>query len=234
MESSNLPVKLWYEALYLVCNTKKGISACELQRQLGLKRNEPAWYMLHKIRKAMARINEVDHLSGEMQLDDAFFTTIDQKSTIPPKRQKDRSKGTCTQKALIMIESDAQRGSSNLKTGRLRMLAVESLERDAIWELSNQNVERAKRLRTIDYRTFKVLDPHKYEVNVIETAKPTSVLPWLHTAIGNIKRLIRGIYHHISTKFTQLYFDEFVFKFNYRNSNAKWNTVLQYALTPHW
>jgi hypothetical protein len=56
-ESSKLSIRTWYQAIYLVSNTKKGMSASELQRQLGLKRNEPAWYMLQKIRKAMQSVS---------------------------------------------------------------------------------------------------------------------------------------------------------------------------------
>lgn len=234
-ESSNLPLKTWYEALYLVCNTKKGISACELQRQLGLKRNEPAWYMLQKIRKMMARINEQDQLSGDMELDDAFFTTIDNKSAIPPKNKNKRSRGTRKQKALIMVESavpdnELYKG----KCGRLRILSVEPIEQETIWGLEDQSMSRVGRLLTDAYRSYKVLDPHQYEPHVIESCKALVLHPWVHTAIGNIRRLINGIYHHISTKFAQLYFDEFAFKFNYRFHKSKWNVVLQHSLNFQW
>jgi hypothetical protein len=75
-ESSKLSIRTWYQAIYLVSNTKKGMSASELQRQLGLKRNEPAWYMLQKIRKAMQSANENIVLTNEIEMDDAFFTIV--------------------------------------------------------------------------------------------------------------------------------------------------------------
>jgi hypothetical protein len=228
-ESSKLAIKLWYEALYLVCNTKKGISACELQRQLGLKRNEPAWYMLHKIRKTMARINEHDQLSGAIGLDDAFFTTVDQKSAIPPKGNNTRGSGTCKQKAFVMIKSAVQSGK-----GKLRMLAVENIEQETIWSLGNQNTKRFDKISTATYRNYKILDPHKHELTLVESFKTHFLFPWVQTAIGNIKRLINGIYHHISTRFSQLYFDEFSFKFNYRCHKSKWNVVLSHSLKADW
>ena len=48
MENSLLPLSCWIYAVHLVSNTNKGISALELQQQLGLKRYEPAWMMMHK------------------------------------------------------------------------------------------------------------------------------------------------------------------------------------------
>jgi len=52
MENSKLPLRKWYLAMALMTFSKKGISACEMQRQLGHKRYKPIWLMMHKIRKA--------------------------------------------------------------------------------------------------------------------------------------------------------------------------------------
>lgn len=49
---------MWFDDLDLVSNIKKGISSSELQSQLGLKSNEPVWYMMHKVCKAMASISQ--------------------------------------------------------------------------------------------------------------------------------------------------------------------------------
>lgn len=55
MESSKLPFMIWYKTIFLMCTTKKGFSSKEIQRQLGLKRYEPVWAMVHKLRKAMEK-----------------------------------------------------------------------------------------------------------------------------------------------------------------------------------
>lgn len=234
-ESSNLPLKTWYEALYLVSNTKKGISSCELQRQLGLKRNEPAWYMLQKIRKVMARINEQDQLCGDIELDDAFFTTVNEKSENTSQEKLKRGRGTRKQKALVMVESaNPKDGTNRGKCGKIRMLAVENIDQETIWKLEDQHFKKVNKIRTDGYRSYKILDPYKHEPCVVPSSKAHVILPWVHTVIGNIKRLINGIYHHVSTKFTQLYFDEFTFKFNYRHHKSKWNEVLNHGLRITW
>ncbi|MCG8574907.1 MAG: IS1595 family transposase [Flavobacteriales bacterium] len=228
-ESSNLPLKLWYEALYLVCNTKKGISACELQRQLGLKRYEPAWYMMHKIRKAMSRINEMDQYHGNIELSNTFFTTLDEKkATVRGERKS--IQGNQKQKALIMAASSISKNQSgNGKGGGIRILAVEDLKQGIIWKMENHSPQHSNKLKESGYRNYKILNPHQFQPNLILSSQ-TFIFPWIHTAIGNIKRLIKGIYHHVSDRFSQLYFDEFAFKFNYRNRKDKWNIVLNSTL----
>ena len=225
-ESSNLPLFVWYQALFLICNTKKGISACELQQKLGLKRYEPAWYMMHKIRKAMSRITERDHVNGVLELDDTFFVTVDKKSILPAKNLKDKEKQTRKLNILIMIETDLDPSNKyKTKTGRIRMLAAEMIEGDFIWQLADQQKNYAP-----SSRTKKIQKPHQHAPLVVTTNRSLKVLPWVQTVLGNIKRNIRRIYHNISIKHTQLYLDEFAFKFNHRNEVDKWNLVLKSTL----
>ena len=53
MQNSNLSFMIWYKTIFLISATKKGFSSKEIQKQLGLKRYEPVWDMVHKLRKAM-------------------------------------------------------------------------------------------------------------------------------------------------------------------------------------
>lgn len=72
MESSKLPFQYWLYAIYLMSMTKKGISAAEVQRQLGHKRYEPIWTMMHKIRAIMGLRDDKYEMDGVVELDDAF------------------------------------------------------------------------------------------------------------------------------------------------------------------
>jgi len=238
-ESSKLKLRIWFQALYLVCNTKKGISSCELQRQLGLKRNEPAWYMMQKIRKAMAQINETQQLSGEIEMDDAFFATIEdpkkQSGRLIIDSQKNQGQRSSKQKVLVMIESmTSDNGKVRNKCGKIRILKTNSIGTDTLWSIDKQEIKNTTYIVRNKCRNFRVLDPHKYEPNVSEANKLNNISPWVHTAIGNSKRIINGIYHHISSKFAQLYYDEFCFKFNFRFHQTKWNTVFLHALKISW
>ncbi|KAA6315973.1 hypothetical protein EZS27_033649 [termite gut metagenome] len=75
MHGSHLPFRYWFIAIHLLTGTKKSFSAVELQRQLGHKRYEPIWCMLHKLRSIMGIRDELYSLFGVMELDEGFFST---------------------------------------------------------------------------------------------------------------------------------------------------------------
>ena len=70
MENSNLPFLVWYKTIFLLSATKKGFSSKEIQTQLGLKRYEPVWSMVHKIRRAMGRRDSCYTLEGMIEFDE--------------------------------------------------------------------------------------------------------------------------------------------------------------------
>ena len=75
MHGSQLPFLYWYIAIHLLSSTKKGISALELQRQLGHKNYNPIWALMHKLRVAMGKRDEKYKLVSAIELDDSFFIT---------------------------------------------------------------------------------------------------------------------------------------------------------------
>lgn len=74
MESSKLPFLVWYKTMFLMSCTKKGFSTNELQKQLGLKRYEPVWAMVHKLRRAMGNRDARYTLEGMIELDEGYFS----------------------------------------------------------------------------------------------------------------------------------------------------------------
>jgi hypothetical protein len=75
IHGSQLPFRYWFISIHLLTSTKKSFSASELQRQLGHKRYEPIWKMLHKLRGIMGHRDELYTLSGVIELDEGFFST---------------------------------------------------------------------------------------------------------------------------------------------------------------
>jgi hypothetical protein len=105
MEHSKLPFRYWFVAMHLLTSTKKSFSASELQRQLGHKRFQPIWEMLHKLRNVMGKRDNKYQLSGPVELDNAFITTL-----IPDDRKDEKPKrGAGSQnksKVMVMTESE--------------------------------------------------------------------------------------------------------------------------------
>ena len=73
MENSHLPIKTWYMAMHLMTTTKQAVSACELQRQLGIKPYETAHDLMHKLRDAMGQQEGLYKLDDGVELDEMFF-----------------------------------------------------------------------------------------------------------------------------------------------------------------
>ena len=74
MQNSNLSFLIWYKTIFLLSTTKSGFSSKEIQRQLGLKRYEPVWSMVHKLRKAMGKRDDRYTLEGMIEMDEGYFT----------------------------------------------------------------------------------------------------------------------------------------------------------------
>ena len=76
MHNSKLPFQYWFIAMHLLTSTKKTFSAKEIQRQLGHKRYEPIWAMLHKLRRVMGLRDDEYILKDEVEPDEGFFKTV--------------------------------------------------------------------------------------------------------------------------------------------------------------
>src|ERR1039457_6602694 len=104
MQSSKLPFQDWYIAMHLITSTKKSFSAKEIQRQLGRKRYQPVWEMLHKLRSVMGLRDGEYKIEGEIELDEGFFETVDVERTTKSEGKRGRGSEKQT-KVMVMAES---------------------------------------------------------------------------------------------------------------------------------
>lgn len=113
MEASKLPFQYWFIALYLMTGTKKDISAHQMQRELGHKRYEPIWAMMHKIRKAMGNRDSRYLLAGQVEIDEGFFETLvsDEQKDEPRKRGRGSQKQT-----IVMVFAESEEVEKRRKT----------------------------------------------------------------------------------------------------------------------
>lgn len=229
MQSSNLPVRDWYHAMHLMISSRKSISGCELQRQLGRKRYEPVWYMMQKLRAAMSTANTELQLTGDIELDDAFVTAFQEDKSPQDKGKRGRGSKSKT-KVFVAIEADksvSRRG----KVGKLMMLVTDKVDGKSVEEL-NEILARAENIHTDGYSSYSKLNKTKHRPLVVPSKEAHHILPWVHTAIGNLKRVLTGIYHRINKVYLQLYLDEFCYKFNFRHhKNAIFSLITTAAVT---
>ncbi len=221
MEASKLPFQYWIYAIYLVTMTKKGISALELQRQLGHKRYEPIWAMLHKLRAVMGQRDRKYMLDGVVELDDAFYKTH---SDNTENEEQKRGRGSQAQsKVLVMSKIEPKRGrpKKHKKSSAfryVRMVVIPDSSSSTMNNAAQEKLEPQTTVKTDGWKGFKkikqVVDKHISKV--VPPSESSKVLPWVHTMISNTKRNLLGIHHNIKDDYLQNYLDEFCYKTNRR------------------
>jgi len=220
MQSSNLSFLIWYKAMFLMSVTKKGFSAKEMQRQLGLKRYEPVWQMTHKLRRAMGNRDARYTLEGMIEMDEGYFTVS---SSEVEQSQGIRGRGAVGKaNTLIMAESvpleDIETGIKSKSCRYFKAKVLDSHLSDEINLEARQAIDSESIVFTdksssyVDIADFVEL--HITEKSDKQTTKET--LRWVHITIGNAKRNLLGNYHKIKRKYLQLYLNEFVYKLNRR------------------
>ncbi len=220
MENSNLSFMIWYKTICLMTATKKGFSSKEIQRQLGLKRYEPVWAMVHKIREAMGQRDDRYTLEGMIEADEGYFSV--EASKVEQNMQKAGRGSKTKANVMVMAESTVL---ENIETGRTdrqcRYFKAEVLDNhkaDDTDRTLKKAIDGEKAIVFSDKSTSYInigdyVSIHMTEKSNKETTKET--LRWVHIAIGNAKIDLQK-FHKIKRKYLQLYLNEFIYKLNRR------------------
>lgn len=220
MQSSNLSFLVWYKTMFLLSATKKGFSSKEIQKQLGLKRYEPVWAMVHKLRRAMGKRDARYTLEDMIEMDEGYFTV---ESNEIEKSKGQRGRGAAGKvNVAIMAEStpleDIETGSKSSQCRYFKAKVLPDHQMDNINETVFESIDD-KSIVFTDKSTSYVdisdyVELHFTEKSNEQTTKKT--LRWVHITISNAKRNFLGNYHKIKGKYLQLYLNEFVYKLNRR------------------
>jgi hypothetical protein len=248
MEGSNLPFRYWLTAMAFLTTTKKSISALELQRELGHKRYEPIWAMLHKLRLAMRYRDSQYELKEYIELDEGFFETTN-RSENEDETKGNQGRGSNRQaKVLVAVETverteeeannKKNKHKKETKANHIKMIVMDRLDGVSInYEVKN-NINKDTTAKTDGYKAYSKLQNiiRGHEVVVVkDKTKIDKVFPWVHTCISNAKRLLLGIHHGIKSIYMQNYLDEFCYKFNRRYFGDKlFDRLLIASVTTPW
>lgn len=221
MHHSKLSYRYWFIAIHLLTSTKKTFSAKEIQRQLGHKRYQPIWHMMHKLRNAMGKRDDKYELCGEMELDDGFFTTpvSKEEKDEPLKRGRGSQKKT---KVLVMAESETvdqpKKGKKSRKVGHIKMKVIDDLKSDTIDNVVDECISKQSHVKSDDSSSYVGLSKKVEEhiPKVIPKEEINKELPWVHIAISNAKSWLLNNFHKINKEYLQYYLDEFCYNFNRR------------------
>lgn len=206
-ESSHIPLRLWFRAMWLVTHQKSGISALGLQRALGLGSYRTAWACLHKLRRAMVRPGR-EQLSGEVEIDESFVGG----------REKGGGRRRVGKKNLVMIAAEV-RGE---KIGRIRLQQVPDSSKEHLLGFARDVVSPGSKVITDGLPVYGNLRRMGFihQARVPQTKQEASkLLPRTHRVAALLKRWLLGIHQgSYSRQQFSWYLDEFTFRFNRRAS----------------
>lgn len=222
LHNTKTPLTVWFWATYLAVTDKRGISALLLQRQLGLRRYETAWMLLHKLRRAMVNVAR-EPLHGEVEIDDTWVG-----GPQPGLRGSRQLKG---RKAAIVLAVVEKRGEAS---GRVRMAVLPDFTQARVRAFVKQHVAPGSTVYTDAYKSFDGLQaadvrhvPRKQPPRRELRRGTPSVVPLVDRAIGNLQQWLIGTYHGVSKAQLHVYLDEFVFRHNRRRQPmAAFQTLL--------
>src|SRR5207253_10172651 len=130
LHNTKTPLTVWFWAAYLITTDKRGVSALFFQRQLGLRRYETAWMILHKFRRAMVNLTR-EPLRGEVEVDETWVG-----GTQAGLRGSRQLKGRKASLVLVAVE---KRGRTT--TGRARMAVIPDFRKETLLGFLKDNVE---------------------------------------------------------------------------------------------
>jgi len=201
--------------------TKKGFSSKEIQRQLGLKRYEPVWAMVHKLRKAMGQRDDRYTLEGMIEMDEGYFTIEANKHDHQTQKAGRGSKTKSN--VMILAEStvleDIDTGKVERQCRYFKAKVLEDHKSEGTGNTLKKAIDDEQVIVFTDKSTSYVDIADYVELHISEKSNKkttTETLKWVHIAISNAKRNFIGTYHKIKKKYLQLYLNEFVYKLNRR------------------
>ena len=220
MHGTRLPLRTWFWAAYLVSTFHPGISAKQLQRQLGIGCHETAWAMLHKLRGAMVA-PERELLKGEVEIDEFFLGGYEE--GLKGGRQRGK-------KTLCGVAIEVRgRGS-----GRVRLAVLPTASGPALLAFTRATTQAGAIVHTDGLQAYRTLTQHGYDRRrraQTAAAPGEQLLPRAHRAISNLKAWMHGTHRGVSPEHLPVYLDEYVFRHNRRRTPmASFQTLLGLGL----
>jgi predicted RNA-binding Zn-ribbon protein involved in translation (DUF1610 family)/transposase-like protein len=232
LHRTKLPLTVWFWAAHLMSTHSNGMSARQLEDQLGLT-YRTAWLLTQKLRRSMVDpdrsplegVVEVDQAEIPFRAGDTFFD--------PGNAGKILIAG-----AVEVIDRDTsqakprRKGAKYLDTrsGRIRLAMIANNSAASIEAFVRANVKPGATLLTDGHASYPGLTDYRHDPRVVGKMAAHVVLPWIHRVFALVKRWGLGTYHGLRRKHIDTYLNEFVFRYNRRfYRHASFETILGLA-----
>ena len=204
MHRSHLPIRTWFLAIYCMCQSKKGMSANQLKRMLGVQ-YKTAWHLCHRIREAMGN----DPLSGP-----ALVGVVEMDQTLVGGKARGRDR----QENKTWVAGAIERG------GRVRLERIPNIRNHTIQDFVARNIsDEAEAIYTDELRSHIGLETPARRHESVNHSADEWVVGDMHTnSVEGVwslfKRSIMGSFHKVSTKHLDRYLEELEWRFNNRDN----------------
>ena len=243
-ENTHLDIRMWLYAINLVMVAKKGISACQLQRELGMVSYKGAWRMLHLIRECMGREEYKDTFEAIVEVDETYVGGKPRKENIHNERETNekynkRGRGSSSKTPVI--------GVKERSSGRVHCVVATKnadgmkLSGKQLLKVLNDACKEGTTVMTDQYSGYNIINEGREEntknfirimVNHdVEFSKGDGKhTNGIESFWAIVKRGVYGIYHHVSVKHMQTYMDEFCFRMNHRKVEDGFESLVKLSL----
>jgi hypothetical protein len=208
MHGSKLPLTVWFWAAYLMATHSNGISALQLQKQLGLGSYRSAWMLCARLRRAMVAPGR-NPLTGLVEVDE---------TDLPCRSKNDPlgGGGGRSHRGKILIAGAVE--VQEKRPGRIRLSVIEDFSADSLHGFLRAAVAPGATAKTDGWRGYPGAPGVSHDPHVVGKMAAHIVLPWVHRVFANLKTWPLGVYHGLRRNNIQTYLDEFAFRFNRRHT----------------
>lgn len=197
---SPTPLTIWFYVIYLMAQTRGGISAKQIERETGVT-YKTAWRMCKQVRSVL--FEDSKPFDGEVEIDEAYFGG---------RKSGRRGRGAEGKTPVVGIVE---------RNGMLEVRKVENTTRKTVIPMVVSNVQQGAQIFTDDYPVYKCLPSFGFSHSAVPHAEKIYVIGNCHTNTiegfwSLAKNGIKGVYHSVSSRYLQYYLDEYAFRYNHR------------------
>jgi transposase len=210
-EKSTTPLRIWFQAMYLMGSTRCGISAKQIQRETGVT-YKTAWRMFRQIRSLLSE-TDMQLEGSTIEMDEMYYGGKRKGQSGRPMRG-DKKKSP----VIGMVER-----STSERIGRVKALTTPDVTTNQVLGLVREYVLPESTVFTDEYPIYDRLGARVSEHKRINHSAKVYVIGDVHTNTiegfwSLVKRGIGGVYHSVSQKYLQTYLNEYSFRYNRRDS----------------